>query len=66
VDLKRDVLALEGADGEEGAAVVRLRLQLSTGDRPVAGWRLVLGQIFGLEPAEVNRLKVTRTGFGVR
>jgi len=66
VDLKQDVLALELLDGEEGAVVVRLRLRLSTGDRPVAGWRLVLGRLFGLEPAEVNRLGVIRTGFDVR
>lgn len=65
VDLKQDVLRLEQAEGEDVEAVF-LRLRLSTGEKPVAGWRLVLGEIFGLEPVEVNRLRVIRTGFGLR
>ncbi len=63
VDLKQDVLQLEQPDGENQPDLL-FRLRLNTGEAPVAGWRLALGEIFGLEPAEVNRLRITRTGFG--
>lgn len=62
VDLKQDVLQLQQRDAE-GQPAVFFRLRLSTGEQPVAGWRLALGEIFGLESAEVNRLRVTRAGF---
>jgi len=61
VDLKHDVRQLEQREGQ-GRPAVLMRLRLSTGDKPVAGWRLALGEIFGLEPDQVNQLRVTRTG----
>ncbi len=64
VDLIQDVLHLEQLG--DGTTDLLFRLRLSTGETAVAGWRLALSEIFGLQPAEVNRLRITRTGFGTR
>jgi radical SAM family uncharacterized protein/radical SAM-linked protein len=62
VDLKEDVFQLRQQDGE-GQPEVVFQLRLSGGEKPVAGWRLALGEIFGLDAAEVRCLQITRTGF---